>query len=75
MRANSFWFESIWLQDLTFKSMVENILQKYEDKGWEGYKFMKNLQHVKEKLKTWKRKVFGTVRIRKNEILEEIKKF
>lgn len=39
--------------------------------GWEGYKFMKKLKFLKEKFKVWNREIFGDIRIRKRENLQE----
>lgn len=42
--------------------------------GWEGFKFMKKLEYVKHKVKTWNREVFGNVRLAKGHILVKIRR-
>ena len=67
-----FRFENMWL---SHKDFVENFKKWWEEsevRGWEGFKFMKKLEQVKQKLKAWNTEVFGDVRIIKGQILKRI---
>ena len=41
----------------------ENWWKEIPLEGWEGYKWMKNLQRIKTHLKKWNSEVFGDMRL------------
>lgn len=40
--------------------------------GWEGFRFMRKLKLIKEKVKKWKRETLGNLNRQKGEIYERI---
>ena len=68
-----FRFENMWLSHSAFIPFVKEVWDNAEVQGWEGFKFMRKLKSLKDKLKVWNREVFGDIQIKKDEILKEIK--
>lgn len=62
----------MWLLHDSFLSSVERWWSECTVTGWEGFKFMKKLKFVKEKLKSWNVEVFGDIKGRKKDILKEL---
>lgn len=67
-----FKFENLWLQHHSFLESVKGWWDECLVPGWEGYKFMKKLKHVKEKLKVWNVDVFGDIKVRKKVFLQKL---
>ena len=51
---------------------MKDVWDNAEVQGWEGFKFMRKLKSLKDKLRVWNWKVFGDIRIKRDEILKEI---
>ena len=67
-----FRFENMWLQHHSFLDQVKTWWEECPVTGWEGFKFMKKLKYIKEKIRTWNKEVFGDIRVKKREILHEL---
>ncbi|RVX12865.1 LINE-1 retrotransposable element ORF2 protein [Vitis vinifera] len=64
-----FRFENMWLQHPNFKESFGRWWREFQGNGWEGHKFMRKLQFVKDKLKEWNKASFGELKSIKEEIL------
>ena len=51
---------------------MKEVWDNVEVQGWEGFRFMRKLKSLKDKLKVWNLEVFGDIRIKEDEILKEI---
>ena len=60
-----FRFENMWLQHHSFLDQVKTWWEECPVTGWEGFKFMKKLKYIKEKIRTWNKEVFGDIRVKK----------
>ena len=69
-----FRFENVWFIHKEFLGNAKKWWAECENRGWEGFKFMKKLEFLKHKLKTWNKEVFRDVSIEKGKILDRIKK-
>ena len=58
-----FRFENAWMEHKHFGRDFENWWKEIPLEGWEGYKWMKNLQRIKTHLKKWNSEVFGDMRL------------
>ncbi|KAK9929868.1 hypothetical protein M0R45_026941 [Rubus argutus] len=68
-----FRFENIWLEHHLFKDNFKNWWGEESVFGWEGFKFMRKLRGLKEKIKVWSKETFGNVGGEKRELEELIK--
>ncbi|RVW28352.1 hypothetical protein CK203_099757 [Vitis vinifera] len=65
----------MWLQHPNFKESFRSWWRDFQGNGWEGHKFMRKLQFVKDKLKEWNKASFGELNERKKCILFELANF
>ncbi|RVW81340.1 putative mitochondrial protein [Vitis vinifera] len=70
-----FRFENMWLQHPSFKEHFGSWWREFQGNGWEGHKFMRQLQFVKAKLKAWNKASFGEINERKKSILLDLANF
>ena len=68
-----FRFENKWLHHNTFSSDLAKWWKDVVPNGWEGYKFMNKLKHIKERVKIWKVEVFGDSRLQQQSLVRRIK--
>ena len=62
----------MWLSHHQFKESFESWWTDCNVQGWEGFKFMKRLNFVKNKIKIWNKEVFGDLREAKDSIVKEL---
>ena len=67
-----FRFENMWLRNKDFKSKFKQWWDNSVQQGWEGFKFMRKLESVKNEVKKWSREVFGDVQMENNALLSRI---
>ena len=65
----------MWLQHPSFKEHFGSWWREFQGNGWEGHKFMRQLQFVKAKLKAWNKASFGEINERKKSILLDLANF
>ena len=68
-----FRFENMWLEHRLFKANVSDWLQQDVSFGRPGYKFMRKLKTLKQKITRWNKEVFGDLRIEKKKLEKRIK--
>ena len=59
-----FRFENMWLSHGAFIPFVKDVWDNAEVQGWEGFKFMRKLKSLEDKMKVWNWEVFGDIRIK-----------
>ena len=68
-----FRFEDMWLQHRTFSANVTGWWQQDTSYGRPGYKFMRKLRSIKQKLSWWNKEVFRDFRVEKKKLEKRIK--
>ncbi|KAK9928967.1 hypothetical protein M0R45_026080 [Rubus argutus] len=63
-----FRFENMWLEHPSFKENFKIWWEEESFQGWEGFKFMRKLRSLKQKIKVWSKEVFGEVGSEKKEV-------
>lgn len=63
-----FRFENVWLLHHTFRNNFKKWWQEAQVYGWEGYKFMKKLDLLKQCIKGWNKEIFGNVKEEKQRL-------
>ena len=59
----------------SFIHFVKDVWDNDDVQGWEGFRFMRRLKSLKERLKVWNREVFVDIRIKNDDVLKEIGAF
>lgn len=67
-----FRFEKKWLWHDNLKEFVKNEWREMDVQGWLGFQFMQKLKPLKERLETWNRETFNSVKEEQNEISRKI---
>lgn len=70
--SSPFCFENTWTTHPSFIDIVRRWSRECVVDGWEGFRFMKKIHFIKEKLRVWNLESFGRLSIKKNEIWKEI---
>lgn len=60
-----FRFENMWLQHVDLKRKLADRWKGCRASAWEGYKFTRKLEEVKQNFKMWNKEVFGNLRFKK----------
>jgi hypothetical protein len=68
-----FRFENLWLEHPSFKENFKKWWGEESVYGWEGFKFMRKLRGVKEKIKVWSKETYGNAGSEKKDLEELIK--
>ena len=55
-----FCFDKLWLEHSSFKKELAIWWKNARVKGWPGYAFIERLRIVKEKVKEWSKKEYGS---------------
>lgn len=61
-----------WRICCDFKKLFDGWWNEYKGEGWEGFKFMRNLQFVKSNQKVRNREKFGDIEETKTGVVKEI---
>ena len=68
-----FRFENMWLEHKLFKTNVSEWWQQDSSYGRPGYKLLRKLRNLKQKLSWWNKEVFGDLRVEKKKLEKRIK--
>ena len=69
-----FWFNNRWLENRTFKGMVEESWKRHGGSGWMGFVLKSKLKGLKGDSRDWNRVEYGNVEMRLTLLREEIEK-
>ena len=67
-----FRFENMWLKDKNFVGKFKEGWEQWNERGWEGYRFMKKLEATKFVLRKWNKEEFGDIRIQKMQMEKKV---
>lgn len=67
-----FRFKNMWVTHPQFNDCIREWWHEYKVKGYEGFHFMKKLQHLKQRLRVWNRNTFGHLKEKKYSIWSEV---
>ncbi|KAK9922241.1 hypothetical protein M0R45_030715 [Rubus argutus] len=68
-----FRFENMWLEHPSFKENFRIWWGEINSQGWMGFKFMRKLKGLKDRIKVWSKEIFGYIGKEKKEIETNIK--
>lgn len=68
-----FRFDNSWLNHPHLKEKFKEWWKQEEFQGWEGFKLMKKLKFIKEKVKLWSKEEFGDLEKTKEELEAKLK--
>ena len=67
-----FRFESMWLKEKGFHTLIANWWTNLEFHGTRSYILMEKLKALKENLRLWNKETFNNVELRKKEALKKL---
>lgn len=65
-------FENMWVTHLQFKDCIQTWWMEGNVTGYEGFRFMKKLQHLKQRLRILNKNMFGDIKEIKDSIWKEV---
>lgn len=68
----TFCFENIWVTHPQFMDCIRVWWHEAHVEGYEGFRFMKKLQHLKQRLRVWNKNTFGLLKEKKESIWSEV---
>ena len=67
-----FKFEIAWLLEKGFPDVIREWWTSITFNGWMGYQLAQKLKFLEDKMKGWRKDVFGSILERKNQLLVDM---